>query len=103
MKTPYRKIGKVTFPFYFLLVLYLTNYILNVSFVLFQHFPQKGDLAFVYLVLGFLIGVLFVVVAKKGPGFIYIEEGQNDYEMLRNNHPSKICFDCMVRRQLCSC
>lgn len=35
IKTPYRMVGKVTFPFYFLLVLYLTNYILNVSFVLF--------------------------------------------------------------------
>jgi len=42
IKTPYRKIGKVTFPFYFLLTLFLTNYLLNVSFVLFQHFPDNG-------------------------------------------------------------
>lgn len=97
MKTPYRKIGKVTFPFYFLLVLYLTNYLLNVSFVLFEHFPEKGDLAFVYLALGLLIGVLFAAVARREPGYIYIEEQQNDFEMLRNNHPSKVCFDCMVR------
>lgn len=102
MKTPYRKIGKVTFPFYFLLVLYLTNYLLNVSFVLFQHFPAKGDLAFVYLTLGLLIGILFVVVARKEPGFIYIEEQQNDFEMLKNNHPSKVCFDCMVPLSLLS-
>jgi hypothetical protein len=103
VKTPYRKIGKVTFPFYFLLTLYLTNYVLNLSFVLFQHFPQKGDLAFVYLVLGLLIGILFVVVTKKQPGFIFIEENQNDFEMLKNNHPSKVCFDCMVINHLSSC
>jgi hypothetical protein len=53
-------------------MLYLTNYLLNTSFVLFQHFPEKGDLAFVYLALGLLIGVLFTVVARKEPGYIYI-------------------------------
>jgi len=72
IKTPYRKIGKVTFPFYFLLILFLTNYILNVSFVLFQHFPQNGDLAFAYLVIGFVVAIFFLVVARKEPGFIMI-------------------------------
>jgi hypothetical protein len=44
-----------------------------VSFVLFEHFPEKGDLAFAYLAIGLLIGILFIIVAKKGPGYIYIE------------------------------
>lgn len=96
IKTPYRKIEKLTFPFYFLLILFLTNYLLNVSFVLFQHFPEHGGLAFSYLAIGMLVGLLFVIVAKREPGWIRIESGQNDFEMLKRNHPSKICFECMV-------
>jgi hypothetical protein len=79
-----------------MLLLFVSNYILNVSFVLFQHFPQNGDLAFAYLVIGLVVAVLFAVVARTPPGFIMIEERQNDFEMLKRNHASKICFDCMV-------
>lgn len=65
IKTPFRRLPRVTFPFYFLLVMYLTNYILNISFVLFRHFPRHGVLAFVYLMLGLCVGVFFVIVSCK--------------------------------------
>ena len=96
IKTPYRKIGKYTLPYYFLVILFLTNFILNVSFVLFQHFPQGGDLAFSYLIIGIIVIILFLIASKKEPGFIMIEAEQNDFDMLKKTHPSKICFDCMV-------
>jgi hypothetical protein len=96
IKTPYRRISKYTFPFYFLVVLFLTNYVLNLSFVLFQHFPQGGDLAFAYLVIGVLVIGLFLVASHRQPGFIGIDADQNDFEMLRGTHASKICFECMV-------
>ena len=96
MKTPYRKIGKYTFPFFFFIVLYLINYILNISFVLFRHFPKGGDLAFAYLVIGFIVAVLFVISSVKKPGYIDSEKDQNTFTMLKRNHPSKICFECMV-------
>ena len=96
IKTPYRKIGKFTLPFYFLIILYLTNFILNVSFVLFQHFPKGGDLAFSYLIIGIIVIILFLIASRKQPGFIMVEAEQNDFDMLKITHPSKICFDCMV-------
>lgn len=65
IKTPYRKIGKFTLPYYFLVVLFLINYILNVSFVLFQHFPQGGDLAFAYLIVGIFVILLFFLASLK--------------------------------------
>ncbi len=34
VKNPFRKIGKRTFPFYFFLLSFTINYILNVSFVI---------------------------------------------------------------------
>ena len=70
IKTPYRQIGKYTLPYYFLL---------NLSFVLFQHFPQGGDLAFAYLIIGAVVVVVFLVASHKQPGYICIEEGQNDF------------------------
>ena len=75
IKTPYRSIGKYTFPFYFFIILYLINYVLNISFVLFRHFPHGGDLAFAYLVVGFIVALLFVVSSVKKPGYI---EGERD-------------------------
>jgi hypothetical protein len=65
IKTPYRKIGKYTLPYYFLVILFLTNFILNLSFVLFQHFPQGGDLAFAYLIIGLVVVALFFMASRK--------------------------------------
>ena len=96
IKVPYRKVHKHTFPFLFFIVVYLINYILNISFVLFRHFPQGGDLAFAYLVVGFVVAVLFVISSLKKPGYIDGEKDQNSFTMLKRNHPSKICFECMV-------
>ena len=79
IKTPYRQIGKYTLPYYFLVILFLTNFVLNLSFVLFQHFPQGGDLAFAYLIIGAVVVVVFLVASHKQPGYICIEEGQNDF------------------------
>lgn len=72
IKTPYRSIGKYTFPFFFLIVLFLINFLLNVSFVLFRHFPHGGDLAFVYLITGFLVIIFFLIASNKKPGFICV-------------------------------
>lgn len=102
IKTPYRRIGKFTFPFYFLVVLFLSNYLLNVSFVLFQHFPQGGVLAFVYLIIGLAVIALFFVASRSEPGFIEPDQDQMPFDMLKGAHASKICFDCMVIRELVS-
>lgn len=41
IKNPFRKIGKRTFPFYFFLIAFFTNYLLNVSFVISTHFTTS--------------------------------------------------------------
>jgi hypothetical protein len=73
IKTPYRKIGKYTFPYFFLIGVFLINYLLNVSFVVFRHFPHGGDLAFVYLVAGLLVILFFLIASLTKPGYICIE------------------------------
>ncbi len=79
VKTPYRSIKKTTFPFYFLIVMFLANYLLNISFVLFQNFPKHGILAFCYLVMGFIAIALFLASTAKKPGYICVEAEQNDF------------------------
>lgn len=37
IKSPFRKIGKRTFPFYFFLLAFSINYVLNASFVVSHH------------------------------------------------------------------
>ena len=69
----------MTFPFYFLLLLFSTNYLLNVSFVLFQHFPTHGDLAFAYLLMGLLVAVLFGVVSRSNPGYVSRGDGSGEF------------------------
>ena len=96
IKTPYRKIGQFTFPFFFFVVFFLVNYLLSISFVIFRHFPKGGELAFVYLIVGGMVILFFLMASNRQPGYIRIETEQNDFTMLKRNHASKICFECMV-------
>ena len=66
------------------------------SFVLFTHFPEGTELAIVYLALGLLVILLFLISSRKKPGYICINADQNDFDILKKYHPSKICFECMV-------
>ena len=46
--------------------------------------------------------VLFIISSRKKPGYICIDAEQNDFDILKKYHPSKICFECMVIIILCS-
>lgn len=70
IKNPFRKIGKRTFPFYFFLVVFFTNYALNVSFIVTHHIASSMFLTLVFLILGFLTLMAFGMVFVKDPGYL---------------------------------
>ena len=55
IKTPYRKVGKRTFPFYFFVFSFLINFFLNISFVVFCHFSENKEIGLSYLALGIVV------------------------------------------------
>lgn len=65
IKTPFRKMRSRTFPFYFLLVMFLINYVLGISFVLPTHFEEFMTMGIIFLILGFIVAVLFVIACNK--------------------------------------
>lgn len=70
IKTPFRKLNKHTLPFYLFLILYLSNFVLNISFVLYQSVVYRLDLSITFLVLGFIVGVLYLVCKYANPGYL---------------------------------
>jgi hypothetical protein len=67
-KNPYRKIEKRTFPFFLFLFLFITNFVLNVSFVLPNRIQEELELGIGFLVLGTLVILTYVLVSLKSPG-----------------------------------
>ena len=59
-----------TLPFYFLIVMFVSNYVLSVAFVIFKHFPDGGWLAFIYLFAGLIVVLLFLKASFAKPGYI---------------------------------
>ena len=70
IKTPFRKLKAKTFPYYFLLVVFLINYILNISFVINRTFTTESELTIVFLSLGFLVIVFFFLSSCINPGYL---------------------------------
>lgn len=100
IKTPFRKLHKHTLPFYLLLFLFLSNYILNVSFVLHESFKYRLDLSITFLVFGFVICILFSLCKFSNPGHLkpISSAGSNMFQILLKNKPTDICFDCKVHQ-----
>lgn len=97
IKTPFRKLRKHTFPFYLLLFLFLSNYILNVSFVLRTSVTYRIDLSITYLAIGFIVAVLFFASKISNPGILKPQTATgNLFQILVKNKPTEICFDCKV-------
>ena len=82
IKTPFRKLHKHTLPFYLLLFLFLSNYVLNVSFVLYQSVIYRLDLSIVFLIMGFIVGVLFIICKFSNPGLLKPKAPSNMFQML---------------------
>lgn len=100
IKTPFRKLHKHTLPFYLLLFLFLSNYVLNVSFVLYQSVVYRLDLSIAFLVLGFIVGVLFIICKFSNPGLLKPKIPYNMFQMLLKNKSQDICYDCKVHYPL---
>lgn len=96
IKTPFRKLHKHTLPFYLLLFLFLSNYVLNVSFVLYQSVIYRLDLSIVFLIMGFIVGVLFIICKFSNPGLLKPKAPSNMFQMLLKNKSQDICYDCKV-------
>lgn len=82
IKNPFRKIGKRTFPFYFFLSMFLVNFVLNVSFVVTHHITTDVYLSIVFLAIGILTIVSFVLVSVRNPGYLKPDEPRNYFQML---------------------
>lgn len=70
IKTPFRKLKRYTFPFYLLLILFLSNYILNISFVISKHITTETWLAITFLILGFIVLLFFIIATLSNPGYL---------------------------------
>ena len=77
IKTPFRKLQKKTFPFYLLLALFLTNYILNVSFVVKDSLESEKEMAITFLALGGWVFLLYIICVCSNPG--YLRPDQNKF------------------------
>lgn len=98
IKTPFRKLRRHTFPFYLLLFLFLSNYILNISFVLQASFTYRLDLSITFLVIGFIVALLFFISKISNPGILKPQNiTGNMFQVLLKNKPTEVCFDCKVR------
>lgn len=96
IKNPFRKIGKRTFPFYFFLILFMVNFVINVSFVVTHHITIDTALSIAFLGMGLLTMLAFIMVSVSNPGNLKPEEPKNYFHMLMNHKPNTICFDCKV-------
>ena len=98
IKTPFRKLHKHTLPFYLILFLFLSNYILNISFVLHETFKYRLDLSIAFLAMGFIVGLLFLGCKFSNPGYLkpISSAGANMFQILLKNKSTDICFDCKV-------
>lgn len=98
IKTPFRKLKKHTLPFFLLLFLFLSNYILNISFVLHDSITYRLDLSICFLAMGLVVLLLFVLCKFSNPGCLKPKSnaGSNMFQMLLKNKPTDICFDCRV-------
>lgn len=88
IKTPFRKLHKHTLPFYLLLFLFVSNYVLNISFVLYSAWEYRLDLSIIFLALGFVVAVLFLVSKISNPGTLKPTTQHNMFQMLLKNKPS---------------
>ena len=97
IKTPFRKLRRHTFPFYLLLFLFLSNYILNISFVLQESFTYRLDLSITFLVFGFIVALLFFISKISNPGILKPQNiTGNMFQVLLKNKPTEVCFDCKI-------
>lgn len=96
IKTPFRKLQKHSFPFYLLIFLFLSSYILNVSFVLYQSAKYRFDLTITFLALGFLVIIFFLITKYLSPGFLKSSGSSNMFQILLKAKSYEICFDCKV-------
>lgn len=98
IKTPFRKLHKHTLPFYLLLFLFFSNYILNISFVLHDSFKARQDLSIAFLAIGFIVAVFFLICKLSNPGHLKPKNssGSNMFQILLRNKPADVCFDCKV-------
>jgi hypothetical protein len=87
IKTPFRKLSKHTLPFYLLLFLFLSNYVLNISFVLHSSFKYRTDLSITFLVIGFIVAVFFLICKISNPGHLkpFSGSGSNMFQILLKN------------------
>lgn len=89
IKTPFRKLNKHTLPFYLFLILYLSNFVLNISFVLYQSVVYRLDLSITFLVLGSIVGVLYLICKYTNPGYLRPEETTtNMFQILLKYKPT---------------
>lgn len=98
IKTPFRKLHKHTLPFYLLLFLYLSCYVLNISFVLHRTMGDRLIISIIYLVFGLIVGIFFTICKVSNPGYLKpdAEKGSNMFQMLLKNKANEVCFDCKV-------
>lgn len=98
IKTPFRKLRKHTLPFFLLLFLFLSNYILNICFVLHDSIKYRMDLSIAFLSIGLVVGLLFILCKISNPGCLKpkTSAGSNMFQMLLKCKPTDICFDCRV-------
>jgi hypothetical protein len=99
IKMPYRKLSKHTLPFFLLVFLLSTNYLLNISFIIDEASKTEFKLSMAFIALGSLEIVLFIFCKASNPGFITADSPKSHgylFSILKKYKPADICFDCQV-------
>jgi len=96
LQSRFSQSSRRNFPFYFFIFLFMTTYLINIAFLIPFRAKTASILTLVGLGIGFVVAVQFFLLYHSNPGKILAWPKDHFFQMLRYNHPSKICFFCNV-------
>lgn len=96
LQSRFSKSSPRSFPFYFFIFLFLTTYLINVVYLIPFHVKDSNILAVVGMGIGVIVATQFILLYVSNPGKIASWPKDIYFQMLKDNHPSNICFYCNV-------
>jgi hypothetical protein len=96
LQSRFSRSSRRSFPFYCFIFLFLTTYLINIAYLIPFSGQYSSIMAVIGLGIGLVVAVQFILLALSNPGKIASWSKDLYFQMLKENHPSKICFYCDV-------
>lgn len=96
LKPRFSKSSAISLPFYLFIFLFSTTFIINIAFLVPFGYTLTSILCLVGEGIGLIVGVEFCLLCCKNPGIVAPLSKDYRFKMLKDNHPSRICFYCDV-------